>query len=227
MRREHPTTIRSVIPLALFLAAPGLLAQSDIFVTPIPNAPFSGVIAVDRSIVGQDGTLVNLKTTRAIHRDSHGRIYNEYRSLQPASISETPAITRILLYDPQTRTSTTLFPPQHAYRSSTTQRPPATTPPVFASNRPPSEFTRDEDLGLKEMQGLWVHGLRHTQTIQGGSGKDVVLTDECWYSEDLRINLLLKHNDPRTGSITLTVTQIARANPDSALFQIPDGFTRQ
>jgi hypothetical protein len=225
MRRKLLTTV-SVIALALFLTAPRLSAQDDIFVTPIPSAPFSGVINVQRSIVRQDGTVVNLKTVRAIHRDSRGRIYNEYRTLLPASSSETPEVTRVLLYDPQTRTSTTLFPPQHAYRSTTTRRPPATTPPVFASYGPPNEFTREEDLGVQEMQGLGVHGLRHTQTIPaaGGSDQDIVVSDEYWYSEDLRINLVLKHNDPRTGSVIMTVTKIARADPDSALFQIPDGY---
>jgi hypothetical protein len=228
MRRKLLTTVLSVIPLALFLTAPGLSAQDDIFVTPIPNAPFSGVINVQRSIVRQDGTVVNLKTARAIHRDSRGRIYNEYRTLLPASSSETPEVTRVLLYDPQTRTSTTLFPPQHAYRSTTTRRPPATTPPLFASYGPPNDFTREEDLGVQEMQGLGVHGLRHTQTIPAdgaGSDKDIVVSDEYWYSEDLRINLVLKHNDPRTGSVIMTVTKIARADPDSSLFQIPDGYT--
>jgi hypothetical protein len=216
-----------MIPLALSLTAPRLLAQDDIFVTPVPNAPFNGVISVERSIVQPNGTAVHLKTTRAIHRDSHGRIYNEYRTLLPASSSDTPAITSILLYDPQSRTSTTLYPPQRAYRSGTTKRPPATNPPVFASSGPSSEFTRDEDLGTKEIGGFWAHGLRHTQTIQagGGSGTDIVVSDEYWYSEDLRINLVLKHNDPRTGSVTLTVSQISRTDPDSALFQIPDGYT--
>jgi hypothetical protein len=50
--------------------------------------------------------------------------------------------------------------------------------------------------------------------------------DEYWYSEDLRINLVLKHNDPRTGSVILTVTQITRTDPDSSLFQIPDGYNK-
>jgi hypothetical protein len=228
MRRNLLAAALSVIALGLFLTVPRLSAQDDIFVTPIPNAPFSGVINVERSIVRQDGTVVNLKTVRAIHRDSHGRIYNEYRSLLPTSSSETPQVTHILLYDPQTRTSTTLFPPQHAYRSSTTRRPPATTPPVFASYGPQNEFTREEDLGVQVMQGLAVHGLRHTQTIPAGSGgsdKDIVLTDEYWYSEDLRINLVLKHNDPRTGSVIMTVTQVSSADPDSSVFQIPDGYT--
>jgi hypothetical protein len=228
MRRKLSTVVVSVIAFTLFAVVPRLSAQDDIFVTPVPNAPFSGVINVERSIVQRDGTVVNLKTMRAIHRDSRGRIYNEYRTLLPASSSDTPQVTRVLLYDPQTRTSTTLFPPQHAYRSSTTRRPPATTPPVFASYGPQNGFTRDEDLGVQEMQGLAVHGVRHTQTIPAGSGgsdKDILVTDEYWYSEDLRINLVLKHNDPRTGSVTLAVTQILRAEPDSSLFQIPNGYT--
>jgi hypothetical protein len=170
--------------------------------------------------------VVNLKTVQAIHRDSRGRIYNEYRTLLPASSSETPQVMHVLLYDPQTRTSTTLFPAQHAYRSTTTRRPPATTPPVFASFGPQNDFTREEDLGGQEMEALWVHGLRHTQTIRaGGSDNDVVVSDEYWYSDDLRINLVLKHNDPRTGSVVMNITQISRAEPDSALFQIPEGYT--
>jgi hypothetical protein len=229
MRRKLLKPVLSVTALASFLTVPGLSAQDDIFVTPIPNAPFSAVIQVERSIIRPDGTVANLKTVRAIHRDSRGRIYNEYRTLLPASSSETPQVTHILLYDPQTRNSTTLFPPQHSYRSGTTRRPPATTPPVFASNGPQNAFTREEDLGVQEMQGVPAHGLRHTQTIPAGTGgasKDIVVTDEYWYSEDLRINVVLKHNDSRTGSVIMTVTQIARTDPDSSLFQIPEGYTK-
>ncbi len=229
MRRKLLTAVLSLMALALFLTVPRLSAQDDIFVTPIPNAPFSAVINVERSIIRKDGTVLNLKTMRAIHRDSHGRIYNEYRTLLPASSSVTPQVTHILLFDPQTRNSTTLFPPQHVYRSTTTRRPPATTPPVFASNGPQNDFTRQEDLGVQEMQGVSVHGLRQTQTISAGTGaagdKDIVVTDEYWYSEDLRINVVLKHNDSRTGSVMMTVTQITRTDPDSSLFQIPDGYT--
>ena len=78
------------------------------------------------------------------------------------------------------------------------------------------------------MQGLSVHGLRHTQTIPAGtdgSDKEIVVSDEYWYSEDLRINLVLKHNDPRNGSVSMTVTQVSRADSDSSLFQIPGGYT--
>lgn len=228
MLRKLLTAVLSVLALALFLTVPTLAAQDDIFVTPIPNAPFSAVIHVERSVIRKDGAVMNLKTVRDIHRDSRGRIYNEYRTLLPSSSSETPQVTHVLLYDPQTRASTTVFPPQHTYRSATVRRPPATTPPVFASNGPQNAFTREEDLGVQEVQGVSAHGVRHTQTIPAGTGsaaKEVVVTDEYWYSEDLRINVVLKHNDSRTGSVTMTVTGITRTDPDSSLFQIPDGYT--
>jgi hypothetical protein len=60
-------------------------SAQDVFVTPIPNAPFSGVIRVQRSVVQRDGSIVDFKTIRDIGRDSQGRIYNEYRELLPAS----------------------------------------------------------------------------------------------------------------------------------------------
>lgn len=229
MRQTLLPTALGVMALALFLTAPRLSAQDDIFVTPIPNAPFSGVIKIQRSMVRPDGTVANLQTVREIHRDSRGRIYNEYRTLLPASSTVTPGVTQVLLYDPQTRISTTLLPQQHSYRSGTSRRPPATTPPVFASFGSQNDFTRVEDLGIQEMQGVAVHGVRHTQTIPaaagGGSGSDIVISDEYWYSEDLRINLMLKHSDPRTGSVIMTVTNIVRTDPDASLFQIPEGYT--
>jgi hypothetical protein len=35
------------------------------------------------------------------------------------------------------------------------------------------------------------HGMRETQTVTAeNDGKEVVITDEYWYSQDLRINLM-------------------------------------
>jgi hypothetical protein len=51
-----------------------------------------------------------------------------------------------------------------------------------------------------------------------------IITDEYWYSDDLRINLIIKHSDPREGTTTMTVSDIARVEPDPSLFEIPDGY---
>jgi hypothetical protein len=204
----------------------------DIFVTPIPGSPFSAVVNVQRSVVQPDGSVLNLKSIRNIARDSQGRIYAEGRDLVPSASASTPKILRIHLYDPQTRISAMLYPPEKTYSTITVNRPPATEPPalLYASPAgtalPQNDFAKEEDLGTREIEGLQAHGVRETQSIPpaDASGKDAVVTDEYWYSAELRINLLIKHGDPRTGTVTLSVAQVVRTEPDPALFQIPSGY---
>jgi hypothetical protein len=38
------------------------------------------------------------------------------------------------------------------------------------------------------------------------------------------MNVMVKHSDPRTGSVTMTLTQATRTDPDPSLFQIPEGY---
>jgi hypothetical protein len=230
------TAVSWLLLLVVVAAAPGASAQAggpDIFVTPFPNAPFSGTINVERSMVHRNGSIINLKTIRGIGRDSRGRIYNESRELVPVSSNTTPQVLNIHLYDPQTRISTMLNTSKRIYSTMTVNRPPATEPPALlyasstANGLPQNQFTKEEDLGTQEIEGVPVHGVREIQTIPAESsdtGKEIVVTDEYWYSEDLRINLVIKHSDPRTGTVTMKVTQIARTEPDPALFEIPDGY---
>jgi hypothetical protein len=77
------------------------------------------------------------------------------------------------------------------------------------------------------MEGVECHGIRDTQTIpadEGGNGKEVVVVDEYWYSDELRLNMLVIHRDPRTGEQTTTVTQVSRSDPDPAIFAVPSGY---
>lgn len=232
MPRRFSLAVSSFLILAISTARGQ--ARTDVFVTPIPNAPFTAVINVDRSMVQRDGSVAHLKTIRDIGRDSRGRIYNEGRTLLPATDTSTPQVIRIHLYDPQTRVTTMLNAQTRTYWTGTVDRPPETVPPALLSSPagnslPQNEFTKEEDLGSRQMEGLPVRGMRETQTIaaeSNGTGKDVVVTDEFWYSDDLRINLFIRHSDPRTGSVTMRVTQVARTEPDAARFEIPEGYTR-
>jgi hypothetical protein len=221
------------ILLAAAIVTPAAAAQ-DIFVTPIPNAPFSGVVDVERSTVLRDGSIVSYHTVREIDRDSRGRIHNEMRVLVPASDSQPPPVIRVHLYDPQTRISTIFVPQKRIFWTQTVNNPPSTVPPAphygsaIQQGLPQNDFTKEEDLGVREFGGVPAHGFRETQTIpsEDGSGKETVVTDESWYSDELRINLMVKHSDPRTGTVTLTVTNVVRAEPDPSAFAIPEGYTR-
>jgi len=216
----------------IFAAVPSGLAQSTsgIFITPVPDAPFTGVIKVDRTIVRPDGQVESLKTIRDTARDSRGRIYNVFRALVPADFAGTPPTIRVHFYDPQTRNYAYLYPNQHTYTTGTVNHPPAAEPADLiaspAGNSVPlNQFTKQEDLGTQSIEGITAHGVRETQTIPNGStGSEVVLTDEYWYSDGLHMNVMVKHSDPRTGSVTMTLTQATRTDPDPSLFQIPEGY---
>jgi TonB family protein len=216
-------------------AVPGCWGQnsSGIFLTPVANAPFSGVIVVERtSVPPNGGPVLNLKTIREVARDSQGRVHNVFRSLIAASDNSTPPIFRIHFYDPQTRSYTYLYPRQKMYMTGTVNHPPAAEPADLiaspAGNSVPlNQFTKQEDLGTHSIEGVSAHGVRQIQTIpaaNGNTGSEIVLTDEYWYSDDLHMNVMVKHDDPRTGSVTMTLTQVTRAEPDPSLFQIPDGY---
>jgi hypothetical protein len=189
------------------------------------------VVTTQSSQILKNGTTLNQKTLSAIARDTHGRIFNERRPLIPASETATPPILSIHIYDPQTRTNTFIDPQQRLAWQNTLNRPPSTVPPEvgsipLAGNSPASPYIKEEDLGTKRMEGVDVHGIRDTQTIlaEANGGKEVTVVDEYWNSEDLRLNMLAIHKDPRSGEQSAAVTQLSRGEPDPAIFEIPAGY---
>jgi hypothetical protein len=215
--------------LAAVISIPRAAAQS-IFVTPIPNVPFSAVVNIEKTEIRNDGLVLRYYSTREIARDTRGRIHNEMRSFVPASTNQIPPLLRVHLFDPQTRVSTEINVLERTFWTQTANHPPATEPPSirFAApdgNAPPSEFTKQEDLGVQEIAGVPAHGMRQTQTVTDEkSGKEIAITDEAWYSQELRVNVMMKNSDPRKGTTTITLSQVNQAEPDPSFFEIPEGY---
>lgn len=199
--------------------------------TPIPNAPMMAVVNTETTQTLKDGSTMNKKTLSAIARDAQGKIFNERRPLVPASETATPPILSIHIYDPQTRTNTFIDPQNSIAWQNTLNRPPSAAPPEASSiplsgTTPASPYVKEEDLGNRKMEGVEVHGIRDTQTIpaEANGGKEVTVVDEYWYSEDLRLNMLAIHKDPRSGEQTTIITQLKRGEPDPAIFEIPSNY---
>jgi len=203
-----------------------------VFVTPVPGAPFSAVAVQEMKQVLKDRTSFERKTAALIARDSQGRIHNESHEVLPMTSTQEPALLSVHIYDPETRLSTYLNPYTHVARQRTLPGPPATTPPSNwaqqgSGNHPPNPNVREEDLGSGVLGGIDVHGYRRTLTLTAkasGTGQPVMITDEYWYSEQLHINLLAKHSDPRTGVLTVTVTQLNPNEPAVDLFEVPPSY---
>src|ERR1700733_16255576 len=135
--------------------APAVRAQAGgIFVTPIPNAPFSATVRVERTDIQPNGNTLQLWSEREIARDNLGRICNKFRPFVPTTTKTVPDPVMIHLYDPLNRMVEYLHLAQKTYRMMILNRPPRTdTPDDFASPAgaaaPASEFTRREGLGYR------------------------------------------------------------------------------
>lgn len=78
------------------------------------------------------------------------------------------------------------------------------------------------------IDGLAVEGRRTSETIPAGTiGNDqpITITSEEWRSTDLKVLVLTKHNDPRTGESSYRLTNVVRAEPDRSLFMVPPDYT--
>jgi hypothetical protein len=235
--------VTSAVLLALVVAATSTAAQDNamasapafnggVFVTPVAGAPFSAEVEQDMTQLLKDGSSFHRKTAALIARDSQGRIHNERHEVLPAYSKRKPIVYSVHLYDPETRLNTFLNPSTHIATQRPVDRPPLTEPPNVIWSRqvaaePANPNLKVADLGKSVMDGLEVHGYRSTQTIAAqasGTDRPVVVTDEYWYSEELHLNLLTNHNDPRTGALVITVTQINVNEPDADLFTIPPDY---
>ncbi|HEX6464847.1 MAG TPA: hypothetical protein VFZ98_10350 [Vicinamibacterales bacterium] len=78
------------------------------------------------------------------------------------------------------------------------------------------------------IDGLPVEGHKTSETIPAGkigNEQPITVTSEEWTSTDLKVLVLTKHNDPRTGESTYHLTNVVRAEPDPSLFMVPADFT--
>jgi hypothetical protein len=99
--------------------------------------------------------------------------------------------------------------------------------PVVRSAARRAQFTT-EKLGTQIIEGVVTEGERQTQTIpEGEQGNDrpILITTEVWTSPELKMVVLRKSSDPRSGETIMKLTNISRTEPDASLFQPPPDYT--
>lgn len=87
--------------------------------------------------------------------------------------------------------------------------------------------TRTEELGTQNIEGVDAQGTRTITTIPAGAignERPIEITYEKWYSNELQMVVMSKHNDPRYGEQTYRLTNINRSEPDPSLFSPPNGY---
>jgi hypothetical protein len=84
-----------------------------------------------------------------------------------------------------------------------------------------------DPLGKQMMEGVEAEGTRHVTTVavgEIGNDRPIQITNESWYSADLKLTIMTKRSDPRSGDETFRLTNINRTEPAPYLFQIPAGY---
>jgi len=105
-------------------------------------------------------------------------------------------------------------------------------PPTVEISRMPAHLPRFEEskesLGRQSIEGVEAEGTRTTVTIPAGAignERPIQIVSERWYSPELQLVVMTRHSDPRFGETTYRLTNISRAEPDRALFEVPAGYT--
>ena len=197
-----------------------------IFVTPVPNAPFSAKVDIVSQQKLADGTVEVRTSTAHIARQSSGRIYNELRAMVPTAFKGDPQLLSSLVYDPTSRLSIFLNPFTHLAHERVLQQAPAApagSTPGGATNVS-NPLMKEEELGTQSVGTVELRGIRKSRTVpadQSGTGQQIVIVDEYWYSADLSIYMIIKHNDPRTGEQIVAVSEVSREEPQATVFEVP------
>jgi hypothetical protein len=234
VRRSSPLPAWSLKLSLLFVLTPSAMPQmaNGIFVTSVPDIPFVALSELESTYIKPDGTSVSGKATRAIARDSKGRIFKEGRRFEPITESAPSLLILIDIYEPQTKTYTFLYPPFKTFWKGTLERPPRLIADEYfygwptRDGMPAYRLVKEEDLGTQTIDGMPVRGVRETQEVIDESGKKIVTTGEYWYSDELHMNLVATINGPDKSSLTVRVTQVNRIEPDATIFEIPSNYKR-
>jgi hypothetical protein len=213
---------------------------------PVTNAPYSATFTSTLTEKLQDGTVLNHTSTRTVARDSLGRTREEIT--MPARGADGQAHTAIMILDPVAHTMTRLEtdqkiaivrqipqPGQHGRRGPASP-PPSGADQANATTDAPHHGPREDknvivaDLGSKTISGVIATGKRVSRTVPAntmGNTAPIVSTHEEWFSPDLKIELSRSDVDPFRGTHTVAVSALTKAEPDAALFQVPQGYTVQ
>jgi len=87
---------------------------------------------------------------------------------------------------------------------------------------------KTEELGSKEIEGLTVTGVRTMRLnswVVGGDARTFTSTTETWISSELGIVAQSETTDSMGTHYVTKLVNLVRTEPDTALFQIPSGYT--
>jgi hypothetical protein len=209
----------------LTAALPRIVEAQDFLIPPalyaVQGAPFTATI--DSSWEGTETVLPGTSVTRIL-RDSAGRERYEFPATGGSAFTDKP--TQVIIYD---------VVAEKVIRLDTQLKKARVTPMQYTGRPIIIDLSKPVTpghvgpggtyLGTRAIAGLEVWGQHLVQTHPGRDGQPPVEeVRELWLSTAYRMPLMEVRKDRRVGMITQQVIQLEAAEPDPALFVVPQGY---
>jgi len=219
----------------------------------VRGAPYSGEGITTTTQTLADGTRIERTVRARFYRDGEGRTRREQTILGMGPLGESQTVTIVdpvarVMYglNPATHEGRRSPlptpglrrdgpppppPPPSGYgdvAAGAPPPPPPPPPPGGGRGRGDRIPNVPESLGTKQMDGLMVTGTKRTEVIPTGrigNDRPIEITDERWESTDLKVLVLSRHHDPRTGDVEYRLMNVTRAEPPRELFQPPSDYS--
>lgn len=206
-----------------------------------PAAPYSATRTTTRVQTLADGTTITHTNVQKEARDSAGRTYHAIQPQLGGVSGRQLDLTIYTVSDPLKRimvhwtsngkiVTVTHWPePQRPHPLPVPHNNQAN-PPVLPRVQRDNPDLQAEDLGAQTINGVQAHGRRITHIIPAdkvGNNQQITVTTETWFSSELRTDVLLITDDPRSGNTRTELSEIDLNEPDPSLFQPPAGYTVQ
>lgn len=210
----------------------------------VTGAPYSGVEVRETSQTLANGNVINRKTETIVYRDSNGRTRTENTVTPRTRAGQTSTqapYTLVTIHDPvagvthelNTATKTDRQITTHARgrggnTAATTRggRGARTAGATTGAASTDPNVVR-ENLAMQTINGVQATGTRTIHTIpagQRGNAQAMQSVHEVWTSPDLKIPVMVKDSDPRTGTRITQLMNVNRSEPDPSLFQAPSDY---
>jgi hypothetical protein len=229
-------TLSGEVPTRLSLVTRGLDAGGPA----VTGQPYSAEATTETVQTLSDGNAIRRNSNVVVYRDSEGRTRREEGSAESAAVYITDPVAGVrYILRPATKTAQLL--PVSAFTATPyaggtlTRRMSAPTAGqqqrFVLSGAPPRDGlprVRSEELGERFIEGVEVQGTMLITTLDAetlGADRDVEISFERWYSQELGVDLMTVRNDPRRGKTTYRLTNINRSEPSRTFFEPPADYT--
>lgn len=206
----------------------------SIYIPPLVNAPFTAIVHTEWTRPLSGGGNFTFVNQRRVARDSRGRIYEERWLLMPVGSEDKSRMNVIQIADPAAHTLYNCFTLQTPHRCTLdtfaelpmTEYKPTPWPAGPLPNN--AGMRTHENLGTRTIAGFETMGTRDTSNFNAGvMGSDQPFSSwrEFWQAPQLGVNLSSELVNPLVGKQAFTLSDVSDEEPDSRLFDLPEGYT--